>query len=95
MRDPSKYYDDIDLCRGDIIIDSSTGCIGFLVERTRHIDIILDDIYFWNITWSDPTQVPKFKHFSQSNYVEEIYLKNTIILGIIIWQSINGGTFEL
>lgn len=95
MRDASKYYDDIDLRTGDIIIYNSTGGIGFLVKRTRHIDIVLDDVYFWHIAWSDPTLVPKFKHFSQSNYVEEIYLKNSVILGIIVWQSINGGTFEL
>ena len=95
MRDLNNYYDDINLRAGDIVIDSSTGCVGFLVKRTRHIDIVLDDLYFWYIAWSDPTQVPKFKHFSQSNYVEEIYLKNSVILGIIVWQSINGGTFEL
>jgi len=95
MRDPTKYYDDINLRPGDILIESSTGCIGFLVKRTRHIDMILDDIYFWHITWSDPGQIPEFNIFSQSDHLEEMYLKNTIITGIIIWQSINGGTFEL
>ena len=95
MRDPRKYYDDIDLLPGDILIESSTGCIGFLVKRTRHIDMILDDIYFWHITWSDPGQIPEFNIFSQSDHLEEMYLKNMIITGIIIWQSANGGTFEL
>jgi hypothetical protein len=95
MRDPRKYYDDINLLPGDILIESSTGCIGFLVKRTRHIDMILDDIYFWHITWSDPGQIPDFNLFSQSDHLEEMYLKNMIIAGIIIWQSANGGTFEL
>ena len=95
MRDPHKYYDDIDLHPGDIVIESSTGCVGFLVKRLRHIDMILDDIYFWHITWSDPAQIPNFNLFSQSDHLEEMYLKNMIITGIIIWQSINGGTFEL
>ena len=95
MRDPHKYYDDIDLHPGDIVIESSTGCVGFLVKRLRHIDIILDDIYFWHITWSDPAQIPNFNLFSQSDHLEEIYLKNMIITGIITWQSVNGGTFEL
>ena len=95
MRDPTKYYDDINLLPGDILIESSTGCIGFLVKRTRHIDMILDDIYFWHITWSDPGQIPEFNIFSQSDHLEEMYLKNMIITGIIIWQSANGGTFEL
>ena len=95
MRDPHKYYDDIDLHPGDIVIESSTGCVGFLVKRLRHIDMILDDIYFWHITWSDPAQIPNFNLFSQSDHLEEMYLKNMIITGIIIWQSVNGGTFEL
>ena len=95
MRDPTKYYDDINLLPGDILIESSTGCIGFLVKRTRHIDMILDDIYFWHITWSDPGQIPEFNIFSQSDHLEEMYLKNMIITGIITWQSANGGTFEL
>ena len=92
---PGKYYDSIDLLPGDIIIESSTNCVGFLVKRSRHIDMIEDDIYFWHIVWSDPKLIQQFNNFSQTDYIEEIYLKNTIILGIIIWQSINGGTFEL
>ena len=95
MRDPHKYYDDIDLHPGDIVIESSTGCVGFLVKRLRHIDMVFDDIYFWHITWSDPAQIPNFNLFSQSDHLEEMYLKNMIITGIITWQSINGGTFEL
>ena len=95
MRDPHKYYDDIDLHPGDIVIESSTGCVGFLVKRLRHIDMVFDDIYFWHITWSDPAQIPNFNLFSQSDHLEEMYLKNMIITGIIIWQSVNGGTFEL
>tara|TARA_R100000149_G_C5811594_1_gene94616 strand:+ start:369 stop:656 length:288 start_codon:yes stop_codon:yes gene_type:complete len=95
MRDPHKYYDDIDLHPGDIVIESSTGCVGFLVKRLRHIDMVFDDIYFWHITWSDPAQIPNFNIFSQSDHLEEMYLKNMIITGIIIWQSVNGGTFEL
>ena len=67
MRDPRKYYDDIDLHPGDIVIESSTGCVGFLVKRTRHIDMVLDDIYFWHITWSDPSQIPNFNLFAQSD----------------------------
>ena len=57
--------------------------------------MILDDIYFWHITWSDPGQIPNFNLFSQSDHLEEMYLKNMIITGIITWQSANGGTFEL
>lgn len=95
MYDKLKYYDDINLHPGDILIESSTGCIGFLVRRIRHIDMIEDDIYYWQITWSDAKLVPQFNLFSQKHEIEEIHLKSNIILGIIMWQSVNGGSFEL
>ena len=80
---------------GDVIIESSTGNVGFLIKRERRIDMIQDDMYFWTVKWSDEGLVPEFKSFSQFRILEEDYLKISIILGIIIWQSINGGTFEL
>lgn len=85
----------IELSGGDVIIEASTGNVGFLVKRIRRIDITHDDIYFWEIRWSDETLVPEFHTFSQFRMIEEDYLKISIILGIIKWQSINGGTFEL
>ena len=90
-----EELESIVLSVGDVIIESSTGNVGFLVKRERRIDIVHDDMYFWNIKWSDETLIPEFKTFSQFRLLEEDYLKISIILGIIIWQSINGGTFEL
>ena len=91
----SEELNTITLSAGDVIIEASTGNVGFLVKRNRRIDIVYDDMYFWEIKWADETLVPEFKTFSQFRLLEEDYLKISIILGIIIWQSINGGTFEL
>jgi hypothetical protein len=57
--------------------------------------MVRDDMYFWEVRWSDEGLVPEFKSFSQFRILEEDYLKISIILDIIKWQSINGGTFEL
>ena len=83
------------LSPGDVIIESSTGNVGFLVKRERRIDMVHDDMYFWDVKWSDESLVYEFKSFSQFRILEEEYLKISIILDIIKWQSINGGTFEL
>ncbi len=85
----------IKLSPGDVLIESSTGCVGFLIKRERRIDIVYDDMYFWEVRWADEGLVPEFKTFSKFRILEEDYLKISIILDIIKWQSINGGTFEL
>ena len=91
----SDELETIVLAVGDVIIESSTGNVGFLIKRERRIDMVYDDMYFWTVKWSDEGLVPEFKSFSQFRILEEDYLKISIILGIIKWQSINGGTFEL
>jgi len=88
-------FKSIELAMGDVIIETSTNNVGFLVKRTRRIDMAYDDIYFWEIKWTDDDTVDKFKDFPQANFLEEDYLKMSIIVGIIKWQSIKGETFEL
>ena len=39
----------ITLAVGDVIIDASTNAIGFLLKRERRIDILQDDLYFFQI----------------------------------------------
>ena len=90
-----EELESIELSVGDVIIESSTGNVGFLIKCERRIDMIQDDMYFWHVKWSDEGLVPEFKSFSQFRILEEDYLKISIILDIIKWQSINGGTFEL
>jgi hypothetical protein len=85
----------IEFSVGDMIIESATGNVGFLVKRTRRIDMAYDDMYFWEVRWADDTMVFDIHTFAQFGILEEEHLKTSIILGIIKWQSVNGGTFEL
>jgi hypothetical protein len=91
--------DGIELSPGDVIIDMANGILGFLITRIRRVDIIEDDIYFWEVIWTNkPSEGTPFSgsaDISASNILEEENLKLSIILGIIKWQSINGGTFDL
>tara|TARA_Y100000296_G_C5170042_1_gene256800 strand:+ start:49 stop:336 length:288 start_codon:yes stop_codon:yes gene_type:complete len=84
--------DNICLSSGDIIIDVETGAIGFLIERMRRIDIVEDDIYFWQLIWTN--KEPELEGISKTNILEEENLKLSIILGIIRWQSIEGDSFD-
>jgi len=81
------------LCVGDIIIDQLGDQAGILINRTRHIDMVEDDVYMWEVKWltaaEDPTEVPS------PNYLEEESLKFSIVIGMYDWHSIDGGTFEL
>lgn len=83
----------IDLSVGDVIIDNASGDVGLLMERIHRIDMALDDMYFWKIKW---TSIPiEVSDGYLNNLLEEDYLKMSVFLGIIKWQSTNGGTFEL
>ena len=84
----------IKLSPGDVLIEMSTNTVGFLVKRIHRVDIIEDDIYFWEIMWTNEEMVYEFKDLPQTNILEEEHLKLSIILGIIKWQSINRGTIE-
>jgi len=81
------------LCVGDIIIDQLGDQVGILINRTRHIDMVEDDVYMWEVKWlttlDDPTEVPS------PHYIEEESLKFSIVIGMYDWHSIDGGTFEL
>ena len=48
-----KYTESIVLSVGDIIIDTMGRHTGILVHKRRHIDMIEDDIYIWEIKWND------------------------------------------
>ena len=41
-----EEMDDIKFSPGDIIIEASTGNVGFLIKRDRRVDMELDDMYF-------------------------------------------------
>jgi len=68
---------------GDIIIDHIGDMRGILVNRIRHIDMVEDDIYLW--------EVKLFKN-SNSSYTETIMeeegLKFSIAIGTVEWHSV-------
>ena len=73
----------IQLSVGDIIIESSTSNVGFLVKRTRRIDMSQDDMYFWEVRWTGEALMPASVVSPQFRILEEEGLKISIILGII------------
>ena len=78
---------------GDIIIERLTNQAGILIERTRRIDMIMDDVYMWEVKWL--TSVASVVEVPHANFLEEETLKLWIVLGTYDWHSVNGGTFEL
>jgi hypothetical protein len=90
-----EELDSINLSSGDIIIDVETNAVGFLIERIRRVDIVEDDIYFWQVVWASKNHDLESEGGSKSDILEEENLKLSIILGIIRWQSIEGDSFEV
>ena len=37
---------------GDIIVDHMSGYVVIILSRTRRIDIVVDDVYFWEVQWT-------------------------------------------
>ena len=97
--DLQESLDSVILSVGDIIIDTFSGYSGMLVRRDHRIDMMDDDMYFWEIKWM--TNVvredlkPSHTRVRLSNMLEEEGIKLSIVVGAIEWHSINGGTFEL
>ena len=78
---------------GDIIIDRMMNQAGILIDRTRRIDMIMDDVYMWEVKWL--TSLASVVEVPHANFLEEETLKLWIVLGTYDWHSVNGGTFEL
>ena len=97
--DLQESLDSVILSVGDIIIDMFSGYTGMLVRRDHRIDMMDDDMYFWEIKWM--TNVvredlkPSHTRVRLSNMLEEEGIKLSIVVGAMEWHSINGGTFEL
>ena len=75
--------EDVTLNVGDIIIDHIAEMRGILLKRIRHIDMIKDDIFLW--------EVKLFKN-NNSDYTETIMeedsLKFSIAIGTVEWHSV-------
>ena len=97
--DLQERLNSVILSVGDIIIDTFSGYTGMLVKRNHRIDMMDDDMYFWEIKWM--TNVarddlkPNQSRIRLSDILEEEGIKLSIVVGAMEWHSINGGTFEL
>jgi hypothetical protein len=77
LRREAEY---VTLYVGDIIIDLMTGNVGILLRLERKIDVIEDDVYFWEISWASTPTAPY--HVPSSKYMEEASLKLSIVAGL-------------
>ena len=97
--DLQESLDSVILSVGDIIIDTFSGYTGMLVKREHRIDMLDDDLYFWEVKWMTNLERSDLKQnhtrIRLSNLLEEEGIKLSIVVGAIEWHSINGGTFEL
>tara|TARA_R110002020_G_scaffold25808_1_gene83531 strand:+ start:1016 stop:1318 length:303 start_codon:yes stop_codon:yes gene_type:complete len=89
----------VTLSIGDIIIDQFSGYTGMLVKCERRIDMLEDDMYFWEVKWMTNVErddlKPNHARIRLSDLLEEEGIKLSIVVGAMKWHSINGGTFEL
>ena len=97
--DLQERLESVTLSVGDIIIDTFSGYTGMLVKRERRIDMMHDDMYFWEIKWMTNVErndlKPNHARIRLSDVLEEEGIRLSIVVGAMEWHSINGGTFEL
>ena len=97
--DLQERLESVTLSVGDIIIDTFSGFTGMLVKRERRIDMMQDDMYFWEIKWMTNVErndlKPNHARIRLSDVLEEEGIRLSIVVGAMEWHSINGGTFEL
>ena len=97
--DLQERLNSVILSVGDIIIDVFSGYSGMLVKREHRIDMMNDDMYYWEIKWMTNVErddlKPNHSRIRLSDILEEEGIKLSIVVGAMEWHSINGGTFEL
>ena len=76
---------------GDIVVDCVNNDIGILVRRVRHFDMLLDELYIWEVRWINKAK----EDLPMSGAIEEESLKLSIAVGTYEWHSINGESIEL
>jgi hypothetical protein len=76
---------------GDIVVDCVNNDIGILVRRKRQFDVLLDELYIWEVRWINKAK----ENIPMSGAIEEESLKLSIAVGTYEWHSINGESIEL
>ncbi len=83
--------DSVILNVGDIVVDCINNDIGILVRRKRQFDILLDELYVWEVRWINKAN----ENVPMVGAIEEESLKLSIAVGTYEWHSINGESIEL
>jgi len=88
MNELREVANDIILNVGDMVIDHISNFRGFLTKRIRHIDMVKDDIFLW--------EVQLFKTNENTNnqpmtILEEEGLKMSIAIGTVELHSAKKG----
>ncbi len=76
---------------GDIVVDCINNDIGILVRRVRQFDVMLDELYMWEVRWINKAK----EDLPMVGAIEEESLKLSIAVGTYEWHSINGDSLEL
>ncbi len=76
---------------GDIVVDCVNNDIGILVRRIRQFDVMLEELYIWEIRWINKVN----EDVPMQGAIEEESLKLSIAVGTYEWHSINGDSIEL
>tara|TARA_B100000282_G_C31421664_1_gene349322 strand:- start:113 stop:391 length:279 start_codon:yes stop_codon:yes gene_type:complete len=76
---------------GDIVVDCINNDIGILARRKRQFDIMLDELYIWEVRWINKAN----ENVPMVGAIEEDSLKLSIAVGTYEWHSINGESIEL
>lgn len=92
MQDEAKH---VILNIGDIIVDNVGGHIGILTRRNRHIDMIEDDIYVWEVKWINNVAKEYYESNPANTLLEEDSLRFCIVVGTYELHSVTGETYEI
>lgn len=90
MDDLKSRLDCVILSIGDIVVDCINNDIGILVFRRRHFDIMLEELFVWEVRWINKAT----KDLPMNGVIEEESLKLSIAVGTYEWHSVEGDSFE-
>lgn len=91
MNDLKSRLDSVILSVGDIVVDCVNNDIGILIRRSRKFDIMLEEIFMWEVRWINKSD----QNLPMMGIIEEESLKLSIAVGTYEWHSIEGDTIEL
>ncbi len=89
--DLKNRLESVILSIGDIVVDCVNNDIGILVRRIRQFDVLLDELYIWEVRWINKAN----QELPMVGAIEEESLKLSIAVGTYEWHSITGVSIEL